>query len=285
MVCTTNDITNPRLIKSMKKIVLLLLGIFSFGLVHGQSDVWRFDGSNEKWFIVEDTIAETEVVKAREGKNPAKQDFGSIKASPYVKPRRSDFSFEKDIKYPKSGAGLQDNTYRTTKHSIYIGTNSIYDCVLATNFNAELSFSRNMSLGMDSWVAWLRHKKNNDWWQNYGFDAFIHFWFGEGHNAILHKGWYIGPYLGTFTYDLWMSGKGYESPDMFKTFRFGTELGHAFALGKRWRLDIFCGVGFINTKQNIYHNNFGGGYYISRSRTRNLVDFTRWGLTFSYRIK
>lgn len=166
-----------------------------------------------------------------------------------------------------------------------IHTNALYDVFLAPHIGCELALCDDWSVGADMWLAWLRHQENDLWWQNYGFDLYGRYWFGNGHSARDYQGWHAGIYAGTFTYDVWNDGKGYQSPDMFNTYRTGAEVGWATIIGKNWRVDLYGGTGLLHTKQKVYHRNFGGGYYVSEERCRNLVDLTRFGVTISYVLK
>lgn len=164
-------------------------------------------------------------------------------------------------------------------------TNALYDIALAPNLGFEFALGRDWSVGADLWLAWLHNKDNDMWWENYGFTLHGRYWFGERHNALELSGWHTGIYAGTFTYDVWADGKGYQSPDMFKTFNVGVEIGWSTSIGGNWRLDIYGGTGLLHTRQIVYDHNFGGGFYAKSHRHRNLVDLTRFGVTFSYIFK
>lgn len=182
-----------------------------------------------------------------------------------------------------ASAQLMDGS-EATHGSIAVKTNGLYDLALAPNIDIEYTPTRNWSLGADGWLAWLRHHESNLWWQNYGFDIYLRRWFGRGHDARNFRGWHAGIYAGTFTYDIWSGGKGYQSPDMFRTFRVGGEIGWSASIGKRWRVDIFGGTGLLHTRQIVYHENNHGWYSVSRRRNKNLPDLTRFGVTIGYRL-
>lgn len=172
--------------------------------------------------------------------------------------------------------------YNKFVEGLIVKTNGLYDMLLAPSIGMTYAFDSNWTVGAGAWIAWLRHQDSDLWWQNYGFDLYGHYWFGKHHNARDNRGWHGGVYAGTFTYDIWRHNKGYQNNHMFRTFRVGLEVGWSTGIGRKWRLDIYGGTGLLHTKQRIYHHNYGGGYYVSRVRYRNLVDFTRFGVTFGY---
>lgn len=182
----------------------------------------------------------------------------------------------------RNTAGLSHDGSHTT---LSVHTNTVYDVLAAPSIGFEVSAGRDWSIGMDGWLAWVSNKEHDFWWQNYGIDLYGRYWFGDGHSAGYFKGWHAGLYAGTLTYDVWYDGSGYQSPDLFKTFRTGAELGWSGAIAKDWRADIYYGLGWFHTRQKVYDHNFGGGYYVSKTRIKNLLDYSRFGITISYIIK
>lgn len=163
-----------------------------------------------------------------------------------------------------------------------IHTNMVYDAAAAPNGGVEVALDKNWSVGADGWIAWVSNQRHNEWWQNYGFDVYGRYWFGKDHTEPL-TGLHIGAYAGTFTYDFFPEGKGYQCNKMFKTFRVGTEVGYAVKAGKHVIFDFYCGIGFFHSRQDIYYPNvFSKNYYRAYRRYRNLPDFTRFGITVGY---
>lgn len=171
---------------------------------------------------------------------------------------------------------------RPRRFPISVKTNLVYDAALALNGGLEMGIGKDWSIGTDGWIAWMRNKHHNEWYQHYGFDLYGRWWYGNSHTSPM-TGYHVGAYAGTFTYDFYPLSSGYQSPDMFKTFRLGAEFGWATGIGKRWKMDFFCGLGFLHTKQKVYKRNLSRtGYYLQRTQCRNLPDFTRLGISVTY---
>ena len=171
--------------------------------------------------------------------------------------------------------------FGSTGMTFKVHTNLAYDVALAPAAGLELSFSDNWTVGTDAWIAWLRNSRHNAWYEHYGFDMYGRYWFGKEHTKPF-VGYHVGPYAGTFTYDLYPEGKGYQCNKMFKTFRVGAEFGYAVPV-KNFTFDFYAGIGYLHTRQDVYYpNKFSNGYYKAYRRYRNLPDFTRFGVTAGY---
>lgn len=180
-----------------------------------------------------------------------------------------------------NGLRTSDNRPSQNDFMLKVHTNLVYDAALAPNVGFELSFNDNWTVGTDAWIAWLRNSRHNAWYEHYGFDIYGRYWFGKKHTKPF-SGYHIGPYAGTFTYDVYPEGKGYQCNKMFKTFRVGAEFGYAIPV-KNFMFDFYAGVGFLHTRQDVYYpNRFSNGYYRAYRRYKNLPDFTRLGISVGY---
>lgn len=183
---------------------------------------------------------------------------------------------------------VQPVRLRTYDNKVYkndlmfkVHTNMAYDAALAPSGGLELSVGKDWTVGTDAWIAWLRNSRHNAWYEHYGFDIYGRYWFGKKHTRPF-TGYHVGPYVGTFTYDLYPENKGYQCNKMFKTFRVGAEFGYAVPV-KNFTFDFYAGIGYLHTRQDVYYpNKFSNGYYKAYRRYRNLPDFTRFGVTAGY---
>lgn len=283
-----------------KIIISFCLFVLSSSMVVAQSrhDVWRFDPGKGKWFVIDDPRQTIEVNTVMSEVKPVETKYtpSTVKKKPDKKRQEAKPKHDKPVKTKKSKPVilykvpnprnlLASTDTSKSNYSFSVHSNALYDACLAPSIGVEVGIGDDWSVGFDTWIAWLRNQKHDLWWQNYGVDFYGRYWFGNGHSAKRLQGWHAGLYAGTLTYDVWGDDKGYQSPDMFKTFRIGGEIGWSTPLGKSWRLDLYGGTGLFHTKQKVYRRNFPDGYYVSFTRCRNLVDFTRFGVTFSYIIK
>lgn len=266
----------------MKRILMCFFAmVLSLPSVLAQEDggqtLWHYDKSKGEWVrVLPLSGAGVNVITFGKGKA---SDGSSVKTA---KPAASRFKAVK----PSGRAESREKTSATSTGAVFsIHTNALYDCLLAPSLGVEAAIARDWSAGADTWLAWLHNKEHDVWWENYGLDLYGRYWFGDGHDARDFRGWHAGIYAGTLTYDVWHDGKGYQSPDMFKTFRTGGELGWSGAIAKDWRVDIYYGLGWFHTDQKVYDHNFGGGYYVTRNRTKDLLDYSRFGVTICYIIR
>lgn len=167
--------------------------------------------------------------------------------------------------------------------AIQIKTNALYDAALAPNGGVELTLGKKWTVGMDGFIAWIRNKETDLWYQYYGFDVYGRYWFVKKQDAAM-TGLHIGAYAGTLTYDLFPTNTGYQCDKLFHTFRVGAEIGYSIPIGKKVLLDCYGGIGLFHTRQDKYKSYGNGKYYKTIRRYRNYPDFTRLGVTFGYKL-
>lgn len=278
----------------------MLFGLLAAFSAYAQTDVWRYDTSTGRWFKFDENesvfkqpststikVQNNDDITGRYTKNGADKRYNV-----HSKPSRSGNSKEYFIDSKKYK--IIKNRYLPLEYDtlangypylhLTVKSNAVYAAALALNGGLELSFGKKWSVGADGYITWLQWTRHNNWYETYGFDVYGRYWFGKENIEPL-TGYHIGLYAGTLTYDWFPEGKGYQSKDMFHTFRIGVEFGYSQYLTKRnrnWRVDFYGGLGFFHTRQDVYHNNFGGGYYSSERRYRNLPDFSRLGITIGY---
>lgn len=163
-------------------------------------------------------------------------------------------------------------------------TNVAYDAALAHSLGLQLPLGKKWSIGVDGYMAWLRKREKNVWWQFYGFDIYGRYWLNSVNAAPL-TGFHIGLYAGTVTYDIYPKNKGYQSKKLLTTFRGGAEFGYSCSLSKRndhWRMDVYGGLGLLHTRQDVYRPYGSGRYIREQRRWRNYPDLTRFGVTVGY---
>lgn len=68
--------------------------------------------------------------------------------------------------------------------AIQVKTNMLYDAVLAPNCGVELTLGKKWTVGMDGYIAWIRNKEADLWYQYYGFDVYGRYWFVKDRNTM-----------------------------------------------------------------------------------------------------
>lgn len=249
--------------------LLALLSALAFATVlHAQTTTWRYDVVNNRWFqsepagqLFSDTVPSLRKTATVRESNVADAGIDDVQAS-YAVISSSDSS----------------------QVHLRIYNNLLYDAFLAPNAGLELSLGKNYSVGADAFIAWIERRNDQTWHESYGFDLYGRYWFGKSHTDEL-LGLHLGIYAGTLTYDLYPDSKGYQCSRLFHTFRTGLEFGYsgyASKKNKNFRVDFYCGLGYLHTRQDVYLPNDKGGYYRVERRFRNLPDITRFGITIGY---
>lgn len=238
--------------------VILLMMLFIALSASAQESTWRYSTMSRDWF--------------RNDTTSSKVSSGILPEWPKKKKKHCTHNYNmcsKDVK--SSTAAMQ------------IKSNMLYDAVLAPSGGVEVTLGKKWSVGADGFIAWLRNKESDLWYQYYGFDIYGRYWFDGKHKSAM-TGLHLGAYAGTLTYDLYPKNTGYQCRKMFHTYRVGTEIGYAIPIGKTIVLDLYGGLGIFHTRQDLYKSYGKGEYYKTGRRYRNYPDFTRLGISIGYKV-
>ena len=111
--------------------------------------------------------------------------------------------------------GFSSYGQNTPKHSskvfFSIHSNLLYDAALIPNVGAEIYLGKSLSLQANWHYAWWKIEKKNKFWQTYGGDITLRYWFGSTACNNPLTGQHIGIYGQALTYDFELNGHGYQS--------------------------------------------------------------------------
>ena len=109
--------------------------------------------------------------------------------------------------------GFSSYAQNTPKHSnkvfFSIHSNLLYDAALIPNVGAEIYLGKSLSLQANWNYAWWKSEKRNKFWQTYGGDITLRYWFGSTACNNPLTGQHIGIYGQALTYDFELNGHGY----------------------------------------------------------------------------
>ncbi len=144
----------------------------------------------------------------------------------------------------------QNTPKRSSNIFFSIHSNLLYDAALIPNVGAEIYLGKNLSLQADWNYAWWKSEKKNKFWQTYGGDMTLRYWFGSTARNKPLTGHHVGIYGQALTYDFELNGHGYQSARW--DYGGGIEYGFALPIARRLNLDFSLGMGYLTGKYKKY---------------------------------
>lgn len=139
-----------------------------------------------------------------------------------------------------------------------LSTNLISDLLLLPNFRAEFSLADRLSIAVGIASSWWKHEPT--WfWEYYGGDVLVNWWFGKAAKAKPLSGHHLGAYAQVMTYDYLVAGRGImgctPGGNIFDSAQFsaGLEYGYTLPIARRLSLDFGIGAGYMGGKYYEYH--------------------------------
>lgn len=121
-----------------------------------------------------------------------------------------------------------------------IGTNLIYDALLIPNISLEFPFAARWSAGVN-WMYGWKERDARRFVHAYGGELHLRYWLGQ-HGRPL-SGHHFGAYGQMLRYNIRHSGRGYLSDRW--SYGAGIEYGYSLPLGRRFRIDMAVGAGYL----------------------------------------
>lgn len=106
--------------------------------------------------------------------------------------------------------------------------------------------------------AWWEKKSNHRYWEIYGGDIGVRWWFGKKADARAFAGHHIGIYGGGFIFDFKLGDKGYMGGKPGGTLwdrcmvNTGIEYGYSLPIGRHLNIDFSIGIGYLGGKYTKY---------------------------------
>lgn len=126
------------------------------------------------------------------------------------------------------------------RYLLGVGTNLVYDALLIPNISVEVPLSAHWSAGAGWMYGWTeRHAKLPV--HAYGGELHVRYWLRQHERPL--AGHHFGVYSRMLRYNIRHSGRGYLSDRW--SYGAGIEYGYSLPLGRRFRLDMAVGAGYL----------------------------------------
>ena len=147
-----------------------------------------------------------------------------------------------------------------------VKTNMLLDAVLVPNLAAEFYLGKNISIYGEWMYAWWENNAKHRFWQTYGGDIGLRWWFGKKAHSKPLTGHHLGIYGGILIFDIGYNDTGYMGGkpggtlwDRFIT-NSGIEYGYSLPVAKRLNIDFSIGIGYMEGNYIKYFP-FDNDYY------------------------
>ena len=136
--------------------------------------------------------------------------------------------------------------------TVQLRTNALYWLALSPNVGVELQTDMGLAFLADYVGAWWNGSKSHRYWSNYAFHLEGRYYLGARKQTTPYKGHHVGVYGYLATYDFEFGNKGYQCPDLSKTFSIGASYGWSMPVSKRLSFDFTVGIGYLQSKYTEY---------------------------------
>jgi hypothetical protein len=136
--------------------------------------------------------------------------------------------------------------------SVQVKTNTLYDAALCPNIGTEIQTDLGIAWQIDYIGAWWNSDAKHRYWSNYALQTEIRYYFNHTSMDAPFSRHHLGLYAQLATYDFEFGGTGYMCRDLDKSFGFGTSYGYSLPVGERWNLDFTFGIGYFESKYEVY---------------------------------
>lgn len=127
-------------------------------------------------------------------------------------------------------------------------TNLLYITLLLINVEAEYYLKKRLSLNIDWQYAWWSRRSRHKYYRMAAVSPELRYWFASKDNFHGHFG---GFYLGTGLYEFMARPTCGIQGEFF--IAGGLTYGYMFPVGKRLRMELSLGIGYLMTEYRRYH--------------------------------
>lgn len=147
-----------------------------------------------------------------------------------------------------------------------VKTNMLFDAMLVPNLSAEFYLGKNISIYGEWMYAWWKNNRRHRYWQTYGGDIGLRWWFGKKAHSKPLTGHHLGIFVGAYIFDFEWGNTGYLGGKPGGTLwdrcliDSGIEYGYSLPIGKRINIDFSIGFGYLSGHYIKYYP-FDNDYY------------------------
>lgn len=136
--------------------------------------------------------------------------------------------------------------------AVQLRSNTVYDLLASPNIGIEIQTDLGLAWQLDYTGAWWNSYTRNRFWSNYIFQTELRYYWGHAYQDTPYFGHHVGLYGQMATYDFEFGGNGKLCRDLDKTYAFGISYGYTLALSRHFSLDLTLGMGYFDTKYDVY---------------------------------
>lgn len=145
-------------------------------------------------------------------------------------------------------SGMQQASASPVPPRFALKANLLYAAALLINAEVEFYFKRRLSLNLDWQYAWWSNRGKHKYYRIAAVSPELRYWFASTENFRGHFG---GFYVGTGLYEFMAHPTHGIQGEFF--IAGGLTYGYMFPLGKRLRMELSLGVGYMMTEYRQYH--------------------------------
>lgn len=167
--------------------------------------------------------------------------------------------------------------------TVQLRTNSLYYLALCPNIGVEIQTDLGLAWQLDYIGAWWNSPSHNRFFSNYGFQTEVRYYLANKKMQMPYSGHHAGIYGQMATFDFEFGGTGYLSRNLDYSYGIGISYGYSLAISRRWNLDLTAGVGYFQSKYDVYEP--VNGVYM-KEKTKMLRTFfpTKLEVSFVWNI-
>ena len=136
----------------------------------------------------------------------------------------------------------------SSQSRLALKTNLLYWAALMFNAEAELYFKSRWSVNLDYQYAWISRRSKHKYYRLAAVSPELRYWFASKENFRGHFG---GIYIGTGLYEFMARPTHGIQGEFF--IAGGLTYGYMFPIGRRLRMELSLGVGYMLTEYRQYH--------------------------------
>ena len=164
-----------------------------------------------------------------------------------------------------------------------VRTNVLFDLAACPYVGLEVQLPSGFAFQADYAGAWWNRPSRDRYYSCYGFQCEGRYYLSASASGIPHAGHHLGVYGHLLTYDFEFGGTGYQCPRLSDTFGGGISYGYSIPLSRFFSLDLTCGLGYFQSRYNVYEP-LRDRYLLTSVKRLRYVGPTKLEVSFVYNL-
>ncbi len=168
--------------------------------------------------------------------------------------------------------------------ALQLRSNTLYLAGGIFNIGVELQSNSGLAVQVDYLGAWWNSPSRARFYSCYGLQTELRYYLESRKLYPPYLRHHFGIYGQILSYDFEFGGRGYQSRDVDMTVGAGVSYGYTFPLSRRWSLDLTGGIGYFQSRYDVYDPDFRGNFIRKDVRKLKTVAPTKLEATLVYNI-